>query len=190
MNSFKKNLQKFLIFFFSAVSVVIVVIGVNRAKNTQVFSDTQVPPLPPPSDNATPKGVTTLQTFTGSSYQTPWGNAVAGVQVKNGEIVAITMPQVPDSPPSIYAEPFLIDQAMKAGSANIQGVSGATYTSIAFKSSLESALSRARVDLSPKAIIQMETASKSAGVNTTPPPRVPREYQKDHDDEDEWEDDD
>jgi uncharacterized protein with FMN-binding domain len=41
-----------------------------------------------------------------------------------------------------YAVPQLVQEAIAAGSANIQGVSGATFTSEAFTQSLSSALSK------------------------------------------------
>ncbi|MCK9344534.1 MAG: FMN-binding protein [Candidatus Pacebacteria bacterium] len=134
-------------------------------------------------------------TFTGNAYQTPWGNAVASVTFTNGKITAVTMPQVPNSPPSVQAKQYLIDQALAAGSANIQGVSGATYASIAFKSSLESAISKA----SAQGTVSAPTPS-AVGTATQQPakPSISRTYRDDdeyedegHDDErDEWDDDD
>lgn len=49
-------------------------------------------------------------------------------------------PDYLESELSVYARPYLIEQALRAKSANIQGVSGATYTSIAFQYSLESTI--------------------------------------------------
>lgn len=170
--SFSKNIQKFLILTFTAVSLVVIIIGVNRTKKTDVATDTDsTPPTPVPVDT------TGAKTFTGTPYQTPWGNAVATISVKNGKVVAATMPQVPNSPPSIFAEPYLIDQALHAGSADIQGVSGATFTSMAFKSSLENALLQAQT--------QGETITGGTGVATsTAKPIVPRKYRDDDDGED------
>lgn len=173
--SFSKNIQKFLVLTFTAVSLVVIIIGINRTKKTDVATNTDTtPPTPAPIDT------TGAKTFTGTPYQTPWGNAVASISVKNGKVVAATMPQVPNSPPSVFAEPYLIDQALHAGSADIQGVSGATYTSMAFKSSLENALLQAQT--------QGETITGGTGIATsTAKPIVPREY-RDDDDEDEDED--
>lgn len=127
-------------------------------------------------------------TFTGAAYQTPWGNAVASVTFTNGKITGVSMPQVPNSPPSIQAEPYLIQQALAAGSANIQGVSGATYASLAFKSSLESAIAKARA----QGTVATPTPSATAGTATQPKPSIPRKYHDDddwgEDDDDEWDD--
>lgn len=175
--SFSKNIQKFLILLFTAVSLVVIIIGVSRTKKTDITTDTNnASPTPTPID------ITGAKTFTGTPYQTPWGNAVASISIKNGRVVAATMPQVPNSPPSIFAEPYLVDQALRAGSANIQGVSGATFTSMAFKSSLENALLQAQT--------QGETITGGTGVATsTVKPVVPRKY-RDDDDEGEDSDDD
>jgi uncharacterized protein with FMN-binding domain len=66
-------------------------------------------------------------------------------RVSGGRIATIST-QVQSSDPRSQqiddaALPMLRDQALSAQSANIQGVSGATYTSQAFASSLQSALS-------------------------------------------------
>ncbi len=174
--SFSKNIQKFLVLTFTAVSLVVIIIGIDRTKKTDVTADANnASPTPTPID------ITGAKTFTGTPYQTPWGNAVASISVKNGRVVAATMPQVPDSPPSIFAEPYLVDQALRAGSANIQGVSGATFTSMAFKSSLENALLQAQT--------QGETITGGTGTATsTAKPVVPRKY-RDDDDRDEEDDD-
>ncbi len=181
MSSFTKNLQKFLVLFFTASSVVLVTMGIIRIKKVDTISLTESgqPNLP---NNTDTLGSATI---TGTAVQTPWGDAVAAITVKDGKIIAATMPSIPDSPPSVYAVPYLIDQAVKAGSANIQGVSGATYTSIAFKTSLESAISKAEV--------QGETivanASTGGGVSTAKP-SVPRKYRESEDEEEHDEDED
>lgn len=169
MSSFiSKNLQKFFIFFFTATSVVLVIVGVARVKKPSTLAE-PTPPLR--SSLGDVAGATIIE---GAGYQTPWGNAVASIAVKDGKIIAVKMPSIPDSPPSIYAEPYLVDQALKAGGANIQGVSGATYTSIAFQASLENAIATAK---SQGQSITPNTATQTAK------PSVPRKYR---DDDDEW----
>lgn len=176
MPSFAKNLKNFFVFFFTATSVVLVVIGVIRVKKSEPLADAPVPGTPIAFDT---KGATSI---TGDAVQTPWGNAVASITVKNGKILSATMPSIPDSPPSAYAVPILIDQAVRAGSANIQGVSGATYTSIAFKSSLESAIAKAETQ--GQTIVANAPTTDSVA---TAKPSIPRKYrEREH----EWEDDD
>lgn len=178
MSSFSKNLQRFLVLFFTATSIVLVVVGVIRIKKPTLLAEV---PTPTPNTPPSPSVLASSVTITGNAFQTPWGNAVASITVKGGKVIAATMPQVPNSPPSEYAKPFLIDQAIKAGSANIQGVSGATYTSLAFKSSLESAIVKANAQG------QEVAATTVISVTATSKPSVPRKYRRD--DDDEWDDD-
>lgn len=181
MSPFKKNLEKFLVFFFTAISIVIVIMGIARTKKNAniatTLPDQGVTPTIQPGDTIG------ALAFSGASYQTPWGNASAAIKVKDGRVVAVTMPQVPNSPPSVYAEPFLVQQALALGTANIQGVSGATYTSLAFKSSLESALAQAK---SQGQTIVGGTVTTTT-TTTTAKPSVPRKYRDDDDGEEEFE---
>jgi len=191
MSPFLKNFQRFLILSFSAASVALVVIGINRTKNTPLPAAPVIPgqdmvsttvsntPTPPSASGNTPAG---SATFKGKTYQTPWGNVVAGITVTNGKITEVTMPEVPPSPPSEYAQSYLVQQAMTAGSANIQGVSGATYTSIAFKSSLEDAIVQASAR--GQSVILSTPAKSSATTLRSNKPSVPRRYRGD----DEWDD--
>lgn len=176
LSFFSKNIQKFLVFFFTVASLTLVVMGISRIKKPPSTAEA---PSPAPSAPVDTAGATTI---TGVAYQTEWGNTVARISVKNGKIIAVSIPSIPNSPPSLYAEPFLIDQALKAGSANIQGVSGATYTSIAFKSSLENAIAKASAQ-------GQEVSPNIVPADTTPTakPSVPRKY-RDDDDDDEWDD--
>lgn len=175
MSPFTKNLQKFLVFFFTAISIIIVVMGIARTKKSASVST-----APDQGTTGTasqpPVDTTGALAFSGNPYQTPWGNATAEIKVKDGRVVAVSMPQVPNSPPSVYAEPYLVQQALALGTANIQGVSGATYTSLAFKSSLESALAQAKSQ--GQTIVGGTT---TAGVTTTAKPTVPRKYRDDDD---------
>jgi hypothetical protein len=82
---------------------------------------------------------------TGQSVFDGYGNVQVKVTVANGKITNVTALQLPNGDPrsaqiSSYVGPTLIQQAMAAQSAHINGVSGATYTSQAFAQSLQSAL--------------------------------------------------
>lgn len=183
MTPFKKNLQRFFILFFSAVSIGIIIVGINRAKKVSTLDKLPTPESTPDTNQNTTIGASKSGTFvfTGKTYQTPHGDVSAAIQIKDGKVVAVTMPKVPDSPPAIYAEPYLIDQALKSGGLNIQGVSGATYTSLAFKSSLESAIAQAKTQG------QSVTASPTPGASAptaTSKPSVPLQYRGDNDEED------
>jgi uncharacterized protein with FMN-binding domain len=88
------------------------------------------------------------QTFTGAAGQTQWGPVQVEVTVEGGKVTAVTALSYPQNDPkssqiSAVAIPSLEQQAMSAQSAQIDGVSGASYTSAAFAESLQSALTQA-----------------------------------------------
>lgn len=121
----------------------------QSSTNTSVGQVNAVQQNAPASNNSTNTTAPTqapvkkTEEIDGSSYKTPWGAVTVHLSIVNGKIKSITTPDYPDSPPSVYAQSYLIREALQAGSANIQGVSGATYTSLAFQRSLESALAKA-----------------------------------------------
>ncbi len=87
----------------------------------------------------------TNNTAQGNLVNTRYGPLQLEVTVENGTITEITELQMPaDDGRSIMisqqAGPMLREQALQAQSANIAGVSGATYTAVAYMESLQSAL--------------------------------------------------
>lgn len=89
-------------------------------------------------------------TYTGSTIRTVYGDVQVRVSIANGRITdvqAVTLPS--DRARSAYisqvAGPMLRTEAITAQSANIDVVSGATYTSIAYARSLDSALKQAHL---------------------------------------------
>jgi uncharacterized protein with FMN-binding domain len=87
-------------------------------------------------------------TYTGPSSDAFYGNVKVAVTISGGKIIAVTFLDHPsDNPNSIdinqQAMPFLQQEAIKAQSANVNIISGATDTSQAFIQSLTSALSQA-----------------------------------------------
>ncbi|MFF4582571.1 FMN-binding protein [Streptomyces sp. NPDC001389] len=88
-------------------------------------------------------------TFTGSVIDTRYGPVQVAVTMSGGRLTAVEVLQVPsenrrDRTIATYAVPRLTDEAMGAQSADIDAVSGATYTSEGYIRSLQSALDRAR----------------------------------------------
>lgn len=71
-----------------------------------------------------------------SGNMTPWGEMAIKVNIQDGRWKDITLAQIPDSPPSYYAVKKLVRQALQAQSDEINGVSGATYASMAFRDDL------------------------------------------------------
>jgi uncharacterized protein with FMN-binding domain len=74
-----------------------------------------------------------------------YGDVQVEITVTGGRVVDVQALAVPQNDPrsaqiSNVAVPYLVDQALQAQSADVAGVSGATYTSVGFASSLKSAL--------------------------------------------------
>jgi uncharacterized protein with FMN-binding domain len=84
-------------------------------------------------------------TATGSVISTRYGDVQVEVTISGGTIVDVTALQLPDRDGrsrsiASQAAPILREEALTAQSANIDLLSGATYTSDAYAQSLQSAL--------------------------------------------------
>ncbi|MFF9207925.1 MULTISPECIES: FMN-binding protein [unclassified Streptomyces] len=94
-------------------------------------------------------GTTTgTKSVTGDSVDTRWGPVQVRVTVTDGKLTDVTAVAYPTENPrdqeiNSYAIPQLRREALDAQSANIDSVSGATYTSDGYKQSLQSALDSA-----------------------------------------------
>lgn len=84
----------------------------------------------------------TAKTVSGDAAQTRYGPVQVKISVKNGKLVAVDATEYPQSGPrdaqiNAYAIPALDKEALAAGSAHIDTVSGATYTSGGYVTSLQ-----------------------------------------------------
>jgi uncharacterized protein with FMN-binding domain len=127
-----------------------------------------VPPTPSPSPPSTPSPGAPAATpstsaspspsplaavggsFTGSDFPNRFGDVVVRVVVTNGHITDVQPVQLPsDRARSAYisqvAGPMLRSEVLQAQSANIDIISGATYTSQSYAQSVESALQQAHL---------------------------------------------
>ena len=85
-------------------------------------------------------------TFTGPTVNVNYGNVQVQITVKDGKIVDATALQAPSGRNDRWtnmALPILKKQTLAAQSANIQGASGASYTSYGWYTSLQGALAKA-----------------------------------------------
>ena len=85
-------------------------------------------------------------TFTGPSVNVNYGNVQVKITVVNGRItdaVAVKAPTGKNDRYTNMAVPVLKQQTLKAQGANIQGVSGASYTSYGWFTSLQGAIALA-----------------------------------------------
>jgi uncharacterized protein with FMN-binding domain len=85
---------------------------------------------------------------TGTVAETRWGPVQVQITVADGSITDVAVVQYPnsngkDQEINARALPILIQETLKAQSASIDMVSGATYTSDGYLTSLQSALDQA-----------------------------------------------
>ena len=112
----------------------------NNSATTTPIADapaTQAPAASPTAINGT---------FTGPSVFVNYGNVQVKITVVNGRItdaVAVKAPTGKNDRYTNMAVPVLKQQTLKAQSANIQGVSGASYTSYGWFTSLQGAIALA-----------------------------------------------
>ena len=87
----------------------------------------------------------TVRQLTGSDEFNKYGDVQVQVTASGGRITRVAALRLPDGDGrsqqiSSFAGPQLAQQALAAQNANIDGVSGATYTSESYRTSLQSAL--------------------------------------------------
>ena len=104
----------------------------------------------PASNTPAPAPVQTTKsvsgTFTGDSVDVRYGFVQVKITVENGKITDAIAVQAPSGKNDRYTQksvPVLRQRTLDAQSANISGVSGASYTSYGWYTSLASALAKA-----------------------------------------------
>jgi uncharacterized protein with FMN-binding domain len=110
---------------------------------------------PAASGSAAPANSTSAKsgaakTVTGAAWPTIYGPVQVRITVTGGKVTAVAATEYPEETPRDYqinafAIPQLNAEALAAGSAKIDTVSGATYTSGGYVGSLQNALDKAGV---------------------------------------------
>ena len=117
--------------------------GTNEVAPTATAEATTAPATTAPATNSK----TSINgTFTGPSINVNYGNVQVKITVVNGRItdaVAVKAPSGKNDRYTNMAVPILKAQTLKVQSANIQGASGASYTSYGWYTSLQGALAQA-----------------------------------------------
>jgi uncharacterized protein with FMN-binding domain len=133
----------------ATVSGMVLLLSLKPHSSPALASDTASPApsssagSSPGKSGAAPSSGT--RTVTGDTVQTRWGPVQVRVTIKNGRLTDVTALSYPTENPrdqeiSGYALPQLRREALAAQSAQIDTVSGATYTSDGYRQSLQSAL--------------------------------------------------
>jgi uncharacterized protein with FMN-binding domain len=106
------------------------------------------PPAPTPTATGKPAAPKTVR-VRGDVIPTQFGDVQVAITVRGGRLTDVRALQLPFDHPrsqfiSTQAQPLLRQEALRAQSAQIDVLSGATYTSDAYAQSLQSALTRAK----------------------------------------------
>lgn len=97
---------------------------------------------------ATPTSTVVDDTYTGAAASTRWGDVQVAVTISGGVITDVTALQLTDADGksvqiSNRAAPILREEVIAAQSADVANVGGATYTTQAYLTSVQSALDQA-----------------------------------------------
>ena len=144
------------------LGAVLMITPPNLSKTTLIAIDT---PAPAPSATPTKSGAPSAKptaaaptvapakpvggvtgSFTGSVANTRYGPVQVKITVENGKIVDAQAVQAPSGSNDRYTQkavPVLRQQTIAIQSANVQGVSGASFTSYGWYESLASAIAKA-----------------------------------------------
>jgi len=124
--------------------------GTSGASGAASAPSSEAPGTSSPSSSSTGGATATAKTVTGTAADTRYGPVQVKITVKSGKLVAADAVVYPQNDPrdaqiNAYAIPELDKEALAAGSAQIDTVSGATYTSEGYVQSLQSALDQAGI---------------------------------------------
>jgi uncharacterized protein with FMN-binding domain len=102
-------------------------------------------PAPARSRASRPPATTGVRQVTGTDVPNQYGDVQVRLTSAGGRITKVTVLRLPSADGqsqqiSSFAGPQLAQQTIAAQSANIDGVSGATYTSDSYRTSLQSAI--------------------------------------------------
>ena len=152
-------MRRIVIWLASTVTVVVLLFGYHTSTNkttsgpteggrsgstTSAGNEPSASRSSPSSDSRSTK----ITNYTGPVAQTRWGPVQVKISVQGGKLTKVTILQHPsgnsrDAKINDYALPILINESLKAQSANIDMVSGATVTSGGYVESLQAALDEA-----------------------------------------------
>jgi uncharacterized protein with FMN-binding domain len=128
-------------------------VGASKSATPAPAATKSATPTPAQTKSATPtptaasnSGKATSGTFTGDPSTMRYGTVQVKITISGGKIVDAVAVQAPSGRDQRYTDmavPVMRQKTIAAQSANISGVSGASYTSYAWWVSLQSALSKA-----------------------------------------------
>lgn len=149
MHTLKKNrpLRRIVLAGAATVSGMVLLLSL-KPHTTPAVAGVAPSPAPSSSSSGSSGSATGTRTLTGDSVQTRYGPVQVRVTLKNGKLTDVTAVTYPQENPrdqqiNSYAIPQLTREALTVQSADIDTVSGATYTSDGYRQSLQSAMDSA-----------------------------------------------
>jgi uncharacterized protein with FMN-binding domain len=103
-------------------------------------ADTAVATAPSSSSESSSSSSDGSEVVAGSTVSTRYGEVQVEVTYSGSQITSVRMLRQPDSGPTSMAVPQLIEETLRAQSADVDSVSGATTTSGAYVESLQAAI--------------------------------------------------
>ncbi|WP_141204036.1 FMN-binding protein [Streptomyces griseorubiginosus] len=150
MHALKKNrpLRRIVLASAATVSGMVMLLSLKPHASPQAALALPAPSGSASASSGSGSATTGTKTVTGDTIQTRWGPVQVRITVKDGRLTEVTAVSYPSDNPrdqeiNSYALPRLRSEALQAQSANIDTVSGATYTSEGYRQSLQSALDSA-----------------------------------------------
>lgn len=124
--------------------------GAGDASTAQAPSSIPGSRSPATTSGASSGSTATSSTFTGSAVNTRYGPVQVAITVSGGKVSDVSVPLYPNSNSrdmeiNQRALPILIQETLDQQSAEVDMVSGATYTSDGYRQSLQSALDEAKL---------------------------------------------
>ncbi|MFF7644612.1 FMN-binding protein [Streptomyces canus] len=151
MHALKKNrpLRRIVLASAATVSGMVMLLSLKPHASPTAALAVPTPSSSSSASSGTGQTATTgTKTVTGDTIQTRWGPVQVRITIKDGKLTEATAVTYPTDNPrdqeiNSYALPRLRSEALQAQSADIDTVSGATYTSDGYRQSLQSALDSA-----------------------------------------------
>ncbi|MFC8360974.1 FMN-binding protein [Streptomyces griseorubiginosus] len=150
MHALKKNrpLRRIVLASAATVSGMVMLLSLKPHASPQAALALPAPSGSASASSGSGSATAGTKTVTGDTIQTRWGPVQVRITVKDGRLTEVTAVSYPSDNPrdqeiNSYALPRLRSEALQAQSANIDTVSGATYTSEGYRQSLQSALDSA-----------------------------------------------
>jgi len=136
-------MRRTILTLLATVFGIVLMLGLKSLEHVAVTTSAE-PSAPSTAGVQTP-ATTVSGTYTGDAVQTRYGTVQVEITVTDGQITAVDALQAPSGNPrneqiTSHAVPILTDEVLAAQNANVDSVSGASYTSDGYLQSLQSAL--------------------------------------------------